>query len=596
MKMLKRFVVVLLALVLLMGMIASCAQDDDPAPEVTAPANGEDAGGGGDAEDAEDVPEGDTADPPEDAPAGDADRVTLTMAVLTQKGGDDGVESQAFAEMMDILNINIVINAITEEQEQLMLSARDLPDILNASAVNMPSLIQGGLITPLDDLVAAHAPDIAADTIRLDFLRQFQSDGTGLLWGLTSFAGLEAPGFYPSIGFFGRWDLYSQLGHPPLRDQWDLLDVVYQMIQLEPETPDGLPVFGFGVFDGWGLWPYTVFTTEGDEFKPPYAVTSGAWTRTATGRETSNFTDLEGGFWSGFRFYNRAHQMGIFDVDSIVQPDSEYANKATNGQYMIINAPWWMFDFNQARRDEDIDTLVGYQFLPVEGSVLWANHNNVAGAVSFFNVISAESDYQVEAITFLNYLNSFDGIRQLMNGSLGDTIEEVDGRLEIKPEVIQARLEGDPAIANRFFENQNLFGWAVAHPHPDGQPINLFMTPRAFSFQNSALDQDYASFFGAEYPNGVLELFVQQGLMVDYRDVDNRIPSALQRDPDSIERIMGLLNEIMLRAAAAAVLAPDDAAFMDIYHQTVAELEASGLAEAIEWGRENWEQAEAQFR
>ena len=588
MKMLKRFVVVLMALVLLMGMMTSCANGgDDPAPEVTAPANGEDAGETGDT--------GDTGDAAEETHA-QADRVTITMAVLTEKGGGYGADSQTFIEMMDILNINIEINEITVEQEQLMLSARDLPDILNASAVNMPSLIQGGLIIPLDDLVAEHAPEIAADTIRLDFLREFQSDGTGLLWGLTSFAGWEAPGFYPSIGFYGRWDLYSQLGHPPLRNQWDVLDVVYQMVQLEPETPDGLPVFGFGVFEGWGLWPYTVHTTEGDEFKPPYAVASGAWMRTATGRETSTFTDLEAPIWSGLYFFNQAHQLGIFDVDSIVQPDSEYANKATNGQYMIINAPWWMFAYNQARRDEDIDTLVGYQFLPMEGSVLWANRNNVAGATSYFNVISAESDHPVEAIRFLNYLNCFDGIRHLMNGTLGDTIEEFDGRLEMKPEIIEARLAGDPALAGRFFNNQNLLGWAVAHHHPDGQPINLFMTPRAFSFQNSALDQDYANFYGAEYPNGVLELFIQQGLMVDYRDVDLRIESALQRDPDHIERIMGLLNEIMLRAAAAAVLAPDDAAFMDIYHQTVAELEASGLAEAMEWGRENWEQAEAMFR
>jgi len=581
-KTVKAMLCLLLALAMVFSIVA-CANGDSG--DTTPPPSG-----GNDTTTPSDSGDTTTATPADP----DAPRPTLTMVNNTQKGADDTNAHwpyQTFLEMQEILNVTIELRTSSEEQDQLMLASGDMPDLFNANRQYYRQLIEGGLILPLDDLVASHGPDLAAQTFKLDFARKFLSSDTGLLYGITSFTGMEAPGFYPAIGFFSRWDLYTQLGFPPIGNPDEILDVIHQMVQLEPETPDGLPTYGLAVFDGWGMWPYTVFPVA-----PAFngsIVPNNAYILKPDGTETNAFTDFDADFWQTFRLFNKAHQLGIFDVDSIVQPDSEYANKSTNGQYMIINAVWWMTDYNARMREEHgEDTINGFQLLPMENSWMWANNSRAAGDPSWMWVIGANSEHPEAAMTVINYMNSYDGIRHLMSGTEGDTYEIVDGKPEMKPEYIQGRLEASAMFESRFWLNENLFGFTQATPHPaDGHPLNLFITPRAFAVQNTHLDTVYSNHYGAEYPNGVINAMVEAGKMMDYRDHDNEVIAALQPMPDNIQRIDTLINEIISRVAAQAVLAPNDAAFQAIYESAVAEIEAAGLAEATAFWKQNYENA-----
>ena len=543
------------------------------------------------------------SDSPSEAPDETAEpteepRPTIVMTINTQKGSDDTEPEWKFdtvKEMEDLLNINLELRSQSEEQDQIMMAGGDLTDIVNANTSPtgfLTQMIEGDMIVPLDDLIAQYAPDIASQTERLDFIRKYLSNDTGKVWGITSFTGAEGHGFYPGIGFFSRWDLYSQLGYPEAKSFDDVVDIVSQMVALEPQTPDGLKTYGIGIFDGWGMWPYTVYSNP----SVTDSVAAGPWTRLKDGTEVNNFTDPEYSVWAAIRMFNKFNQLGIFDTDSITQPDSEYANKSTNGQYMIINASWWMTDYNKKQREAlGEDTLNGFEMLPVEGSWIWSNNSRIAGSTGFMHVISSKSEHPEAAMKLLNYLNSYDGIRHLMNGSLDTTLEMVDGKLELKEDIIKKDLAGDPEIAGMFWRNSNMFGYSAAHPHPDGQPINLFLSDRAFAMQNTAMDQDYSDHYGAAYPHGVINKFIDEGKMMDYRDFNNDISAAMKAATDDITRIDTNLNEILARAAATAILAKDDAAFNKVFEQTVSELEAAGLAQSYEFWKQAYEEAEVEF-
>ena len=528
----------------------------------------------------------------EELAADAAERVTITMAINVQKGACDtepGWKFQTVLEMEEMLGINLELRSQTPDQDTLMIASRDMPDIFNAHADYMVQLIEGGLIRPLDDLLYPHAPDLLAQEFKLDFARRFLSNGTGYLFGITSFTGQTGNGFMPAIGFFSRWDLYRELGFPSIENADEVLDVVYRMVQMEPYTPDGLPTFGFGVFTDWGMWPFTVYPTQS---AVGAIIASNSWGLREDGTEFVNFTDFYGPMWDNLRLLNRSHQLGIFDVDSLTQRSDEYANKAALGQYMVINASWWVTDFNTRQFQMDPDTLVGFQLLPMYRSEVYDNTSRASGAVDWMHVISADSQHPEAAMRLINYLNSYDGIRHLMNGRIGETIELVDGRPEMKQEVIEGFASGDAAFTNLFWRNQNMFGFTAATRHPvDGQPLDLFLTDRAFSLRNTPMDLDYAQHFGALYPYGVVTEMIAQGRMFDRSWFDYDVTGAMQHAPDNIQRIDTLLSDIIFRAAAAAILAPDDDAFRAVFDSTVTEMEASGLELSTEFWRDNFHEA-----
>ncbi len=85
-------------------------------------------------------------------------------------------------------------------------------------------------------------------------------DGNMYLWGMCK--GSWDDGTVPTCGHYLRWDLYKEAGYPKLENyDEDLLDVLEQMVALEPETADGQKTYGcgawFGAGQGWGEWVFT---------------------------------------------------------------------------------------------------------------------------------------------------------------------------------------------------------------------------------------------------------------------------------------------------------------------------------------------------
>jgi len=292
-------------------------------------------------------------------------------------------------------------------------------------------------------------------------------------------------------------------------------------------------------------------------------------------------TDPNSNIWGNLRVFNYADRLGVFDRESLVQGYDEYFTKATQGQYMSIMANWIYSGFNlHMRETHGEDTLIGHHFMPYEG--FWDFSNNYApfGNTDFLWVIGANSNVQSDAMRLIDYLNSYDGVRQLMSGTLESTLEMVDGRPEIRAEL----LDDNPDFEGVLWNNANMMGLTGPTIHPvDGQPLNLMLTPRAFSLQNTHLHTVASAHFGAEFPYGIVQNWIADGRGRDQITWNHTITSAVPVPPMDIQRIDDLLNEIIWRAVPEAILAPTEAAFQEIFERTVAELEAAGHAQSLQW-------------
>ncbi|MCL2377664.1 MAG: hypothetical protein FWC77_00900 [Defluviitaleaceae bacterium] len=526
-------------------------------------------------------------------PAPPEERPTVVLVINVENGQDDTNamwKYQAVLEMEDILGINLELRSQTTDQDLLMITAGEIPDIFQARNEFMTQLILGGHITPMDDLVGRYAPHLAADPLRLDFLRTFQSEGTGRLYGISHGAGGGGNMHQPQTQHFIRWDLYSQLGYPEINSLNDMIDVLAAMVELEPVNMHGAPTFAIGAWVDWGTFPFVAIGYQGvvgTEISPVLMLHQD-------GRYIHTYTYINSNIWGNLRTFNRADQLGVFDRDSLVQGHAEWAAKAHTGQYMTLPFSWEIGPFNEHMREiHGLDTLIGHAFMPHEDMWVFANMNSPFGNTDYLWTIGANSTVQDAAMRFIDYINSPEGVRQLMSGTEGTTIEIFNGRPEIRMDLLSDE-PGTPSLEGLLWNNSNMVGLSPSNPHPaDGHPLSLFLTPRAFSLQNTHLDTVAAAHFGAEYPFGVAQIRIDQGRAFDYIGFNNTLVAAVESPPMNIQRIDDLLAEIIWRAIPEAITAPSDEAFLEVFERTVAELEAAGHAESVAWWTQAYQDAAA---
>ena len=67
-------------------------------------------------------------------------------------------------------------------------------------------------------------------------------DGDLYIWGMCK--GTWHDGTVPTCSHYIRWDLYKEAGYPKLESyDEDLLDVLEELVKLEPETADGQKIY-----------------------------------------------------------------------------------------------------------------------------------------------------------------------------------------------------------------------------------------------------------------------------------------------------------------------------------------------------------------
>lgn len=497
-----------------------------------------------------------------DGGKGSQEVVTLRLLVMeTGTKWNNYPDSEVAKAIAEKVGVKIEYVEADENKFNVLLAGGDLPDIVRADGNKyQKQLIEGDLIIPMDDMLAEHGKDITANigTV-VEFSKKNWSNGTGKLYFLPPQV-QPKPGetVKPiTIGPTIRWDWYKEIGAPEINTMDDLLDVAEQIVNNHPTTDDGKKVYGFSMWQDWGLWAYQI---------PPVtftALTSStsdmAQTEVGGSEFISTLTNDKSNFWTAMDFYNKAYRRGLLDPDSLTMKNNDYMAKATAGQIVVGPATWAMGDFNAQHTSDG----KGYIVVPA-GKLAWYGGVQPLGWSDKTYSISKSSKHPEKAMEFLNFLFSYEGSRIMYNGVEGKHWNKVDGKPVLTDETLQLKSTGGiPFESTGLSLDRNLIGLGgdVIDPN-DGQPVDLFGAPEALVKAATPLEKDFAEHYGATYSGEVFKKLVDEGKLIHWASwMDgmsddeilkrNTVPGVTLTD--EWKKTEGLLIELATREAAKVI-------------------------------------------
>lgn len=589
----KKFRVV--ALLLAMAMVFGACASKEPASTTEEPKKEEAADTKEEAAETKEEETAETEEPQE--------LVELNYMLFNAAGWEDrytpSLESPMIKELEAKTGVRLTMTGTDEEKKQVIMAGGDTTDILEfATAADVQTAMEAGLLLPLNDLLEEYGQDILNNVPeRLDMSKRLFSDEEGNVYALTSNAGPE--GYSQRITdstYLLRWDYYEEMNYPEMKNLDDLLNVLAEMQKAHPETEDGKPVYGIGFYISDNnthnfqkrMWHDYGFRNS----------TNNILTKVEDHSMVFNFTDPEGPYWMACEFYNKAYRMGLLDPDSLTQQEADYSAKVANGQ---ILAPWrnmWGLNFQNAMAETHPGENMGFMAPPVEGTIQWEDSNQAAGWEANYNAIAATCKDPAKAMEYLNFCYSEEGVRLINSGVEGIHWEYVDGEpvpTELGREIMMTGgdLRAEHGLAG--YALMTIRGLGNTVVCEDGGFTNLFKSPAYYATLNNELDQAYCEHYGVTFPLEVVLNKVEEGKMATHRNLDLRIISAMGAAPEDIQRIDTKLEDIAVKAIPKAVMAASDAEFEAIMAEVIQELEAADAATSKEWWQARHDEVKAQF-
>ena len=270
------------------------------------------------------------------------------MQVFSQNANFAGLQPGWFGKLIkDKFNIGLNITATNLEggasKLATMMQAGDLGDLLNFGSVSSQDFTDArdlGLLYDMGqgDFMEVNAPFITANMpnlIKRAKLQYAGEDNPEAVWALVH-DGLVAGSTYKSTSANApglRYDLYKQLGSPEIKDMWDYLDVIKQMVDLYPVNEDGQTVYGVSYFPDWD-GNYITFAKWFALYNGYDA--QGLLLVHGTEDKTQEFLDKDSYYMQGVRWMYEANQLGLLDPDSITQTYSEWSSKVAAGRVIFV--------------------------------------------------------------------------------------------------------------------------------------------------------------------------------------------------------------------------------------------------------------------
>jgi len=591
----------LLAAILVLALgLAACARDSDPTPDpgttAEAPAPGE----------ATPAPQD------EDTPR---EHRTVTLTLSNAGFADHHIwpEMNCWQYIYNNLGITLDVRMANEEQLGIMFAGGDLTDIVSPRQRFIPAVITGNLAMDLYPLIDSHLPNLRLPTFAasVELSRLFMGGPDNQLFFLATAIGPNNANIVDMTtrGYIVRWDLYEELGMPPINSDADFIQILYDMVQLFPETPDGRPVYAFGLNSTFQPWHERAgFIREGS--------TGNFWTfngflYAASYYDTSvlinGYTDPNSFHWLDMRFYNSLWNLGLLDPDSFTMTSGEAAERMRAQQYVSqVNRNNELYN---VMIQEDPYTLAGMVVIPSTNAFFNGNRLSPAGGMpTDSHFVFSGSDNWEAALEVLNTFRDPEFMMMMWNGIRGDTWDyDENGRPFLTERGIAARLAAPlGSEANR--RDTGILGpiwdWtpvATTAIHPTSG--SFFSIAEEFEYRALLLNPLYrhvAEVWGVETTSMEYQRWVDEGLARCWRyDYAQVVAMGITDIPTDILRIMNNVNEITIRFIPRLVMAATDEEFYALQQEYWDEIAAAGEATAWEWAynayREAWEMASPIF-
>ena len=340
----------------------------------------------------------------------------ITVEIYDEAANYQGTQTGWFAKVVkDRFNIelNIIAPQVAGDAVyQTRTATGNLGDIVVLDPTHFSDCVQAGLIK-----------DISAEYANCSNLKEFDrqittynsglpGNSAGKIYGIPCEMTNTSPTTFSDDVIYSspmlRWDLYSEIGAPAIKDLDGLLDVIKQIQDAHPTNPDGDPAYGFSLWPDWdnndgmiGIANVVQLTTwYGEKIKGSAILTADD--------QFIPLTDKNGTYYKMLKFLYKANQMGLVDPDSGSQNWDAANAKMSAGQVYTFWYSWQVGFWNSQERLDDGTAMI---FIPVEDQYYYTTSDSYYGSGRLFGVGSGvEGEKYDRIMKFLDWYASPEGV------------------------------------------------------------------------------------------------------------------------------------------------------------------------------------------
>lgn len=484
--------------------------------------------------------------------------------------------------------------AHSAEKTNAILSSGDLPDIMYVPKDHLEVMIEEEMILNLEDYIdkLPHLFSSEYAEASIENARKVASAGTGDLYGIPLFMGKtgNAVGITNNTDRYClklNWEAYEKIGAPEIKDVWELIDVLEQMVKATPDK-DGVPIYGTNLSLGyqssyWGNIQayYSWFGYRMDRLN--YLLEADMVNGTI-----SSILTKDSKYYEGLKWYNEVYRRGLLDPDSINTDRPTQMAKVDEGLVMLAGAT-----FNGM-------PPMYFEYLLPDTTIYFDGVNEMA-STDYIVAINADTEHLDECLKYLDMLCDADAILRILYGPDGGGIWYT---------------EGDTLhFTDRFMEHYKASGSCNGFVFDSGEEWVLYNTPFMLMageptsyvdengdavpnmieycrvLQASTLEGDnYANWKETMGYDSWMDLLKDKDALCESSRLDG-IGPYLQVPDDQMKLKRDSIKDVVVNASWQMVYAESEKEFESIWDKMVKDVEGLGAKELIEWGTKNIENA-----
>ena len=362
----------------------------------------------------------------------------LTITVFDNAANYQGEQKGWYGKLIkDKFNITLNILAPQVAGDQLYKTrsaAGNLGDLLIVNNSQLEELIPAGLIMDLTDKIK-NTQNLSkyVDNHFKPFNAAFQKvNPDGKIYALPTFEADTSPTTFseqtPYSSPIMPWDYFKGVGAPKLNNLDDLLNVLKQMHEKYPKTPDGKPIVPITLWKDWdsrGTMENARWLGNWYGYEQPEGTTT---IQLNAKGDIVPLIDDNSMYKKILQFYFKANQMGLVDPDSPTQDWNKVSEKLTNKQVLLLWYSWETGFYNSIERGKKGDGNVA---VPIADTHIIQASDAYYGNGRVFAIGSKANDPD-RIMEFMDWTTSPEGLRYYVNGFEGFNYEKTaDGKFKL---------------------------------------------------------------------------------------------------------------------------------------------------------------------
>ena len=495
--------------------------------------------------------------------------------------------------------IGVHVNIIPGDSEKLqtMLSAGNLPDVGRYSVNgNLSQVIKGGHLTDLTPYESQIPNYTEKWPESVQFSKDYQSDGTGKLYGLFGQLGTYNP-YFLDTGSYAvkiRWDIYEKIGKPEVTDMYSLLDVCLKMKEFYPQTSDGLETYMTGLF------PETDSSTM--RHAQIYFAVTGIMSNYSglnsfvvydlVNEKSESIFEKNGSYYQALKWLATANRMGLIDPDSMTQTyDITQAKLKDSEQYFASFATNYVEGFNTDANNNASDPK-GFMPLIWDGQKAVVGEKQTTLGGGYLTSISSSTEKLDACLKFCNLLYDKDALMVMYGGPKGELWDIVDGKYTLTEAADNLRSTG----SHTFYTGEESGDWwgawgLCAATSPSKYPNATLRVTDSLEYVEKGISENkiydmYEGFYGKRRPIEVWEEKDAICYQPSWTALLETMPANLE---DIKNNAKGVVTEYSWKIVMTSA---NDSKAEQMFNEMVEQCETLGVQEVVDWGKSQIEAAQ----